>query len=187
MLSDSLGRGSLTCFPVIETLVSDVSSYITTNVVSITDGQLFLSLNLFLTGLRPAVDHGLSVSRIGSTAQWQGTCLVAGSLKLEIAQFAELQAFSLFSQGLGGKTLAQLASGAVMMVMIQQPTGAPLSLALQMFILHLHQYWQHSSNNDLPQLRSLKLCSGWSICLRLPLFAFFAVPTFLLGLAVLSL
>jgi len=90
-LSSSLGGGSLTAFPVIETLAGDVSAYITTNVVSITDGQIFLSLNLFLSGIKPAIDLGLSVSRVGSVAQWSGIKVVGTNYKLELAQFAELQ------------------------------------------------------------------------------------------------
>ena len=90
-LSVTLGGGSSTAFPVIETLAGDVSAYITTNVISITDGQLFLSTSLFLAGIKPAIDVGLSVTRVGSSAQWDGMKLISGSYKLDLAQFVELQ------------------------------------------------------------------------------------------------
>ena len=93
-LSYNLGGGSLTCFPVIETLAGDVSGYISTNVISITDGQIALSADLFLSGILPAIDVGLSVTRVGSIAQWYGMKYVAGFYKLELAQFVELQSFS---------------------------------------------------------------------------------------------
>merc|ERR1712014_446110 len=89
-LSAHLGDGSTTALPVIETLAGDVSAYITTNVISITDGQIFLSIDLFLSGIKPAVDIGLSVTRVGSAAQWDGMRLVSGSYKLQLAQFVEL-------------------------------------------------------------------------------------------------
>ena len=100
-LSVKLGGGSMTAFPVIETLAQDVSAYITTNVISITDGQIFLSSSLFLSGTKPAIDLGLSVSRVGSTAQWQRIKILGTNYKLELGQFRELQAFSLFVQDLG--------------------------------------------------------------------------------------
>jgi len=96
-LATTLGGGSSTAFPVIETLAGDVSAYITTNVISITDGQIFLSTALFLAAIKPAIDVGLSVTRVGSAAQWDGMKLVAGSYKLELAQFVELQSFSQFA------------------------------------------------------------------------------------------
>merc|ERR1711879_565090 len=95
-LSTNLGGGSSTAFPVIETLAGDVSAYITTNVISITDGQIFLSIDLFLAGIKPAIDPSLGGGRGGSAAQWAGMTLVAGSYKLQLAQYAELQAFSQF-------------------------------------------------------------------------------------------
>jgi F-type H+-transporting ATPase subunit alpha len=99
-LSANLGGGSLTAFPVVQTLASDVSAYITTNVISITDGQIFLSQDLFLSGIKPAIDVGLSVTRVGSAAQWDGMKLVAASYKLELAQYVELQSFSQFTASL---------------------------------------------------------------------------------------
>ena len=95
-LSVVLGGGSCSVFPVIETLASDVSAYITTNVISITDGQIFLSQDLFLGGIFPAIDVGLSVTRVGSIAQWEEMKLVGGFYKLQLAQFVELQSFSQF-------------------------------------------------------------------------------------------
>ena len=103
-----LGGDSVTAFLVIETLAENVSVYITTNVISITDGQIFLSIDLFLSGVKPAVDIGLYVTRVGSTSQWVGMTLVSGSSKLELAQFFELQAFAQFSTDLGANTKSKL-------------------------------------------------------------------------------
>lgn len=110
-LSANLGGGSSTAFPVIETLAGDVSAYITTNVISITDGQIFLSIDLFLAGIKPAIDVGLSVTRVGSIAQWDRMKLVAGFYKLELAQFIELQSFSQFVADLGKETKNRLTKG----------------------------------------------------------------------------
>jgi F-type H+-transporting ATPase subunit alpha len=120
-----LGGGSVTAFPVIETLAGDVSAYITTNVISITDGQIFLSIDLFLSGIKPAVDIGLSVTRVGSAAQWVGMTLVSGSSKLELAQFFELQAFAQFSSDLGADTKAKLERGKCIVKMLRQFCGKP--------------------------------------------------------------
>lgn len=110
-LSYNLGGGSLTCFPVIETLAGDVSGYISTNVISITDGQIALSADLFLSGILPAIDVGLSVTRVGSIAQWYGMKYVAGFYKLELAQFVELQSFSQFAADLGQESKNRLTKG----------------------------------------------------------------------------
>merc|ERR1712147_234836 len=110
-LSDALGGGSMTALPIIETQAGDVSAYIPTNVISITDGQIFLSGDLFNSGVRPAVNVGISVSRVGSAAQVKAMKQVAGKLKLELAQFAELEAFSQFASDLDAATQAQLARG----------------------------------------------------------------------------
>ena len=110
-LSAQLGGGSVSAFPVIETLAGDVSAYITTNVISITDGQIFLSQDLFLAGIKPAIDVGLSVTRVGSIAQWDSMKLVAGIYKLELAQFIEFQSFSQFVADLGKETAHRLAKG----------------------------------------------------------------------------
>lgn len=136
-LSTNLGGGSVTSFPVIETLAGDVSAYISTNVISITDGQIFLSADLFLSGIKPAIDVGLSVTRVGSAAQWDGMKLVASSYKLEIAQFVELQAFSQFASDLGEETKARLARGRRLVEMLKQFTGAPMSLMSQVGILSM--------------------------------------------------
>merc|ERR1712060_110896 len=124
-LNKSLGGGSNTSFPVVETLAGDVSAYITTNVISITDGQIFLSIDLFLSGIKPSIDVGLSVTRVGSAAQWSGMRLVSGSYKLELAQFVELEAFSQFSSDLGAETKARLARGKVLVEILKQSCGNP--------------------------------------------------------------
>ena len=110
-LSPELGEGSMTALPVIETQAGDVSAYIPTNVISITDGQIFLSSDLFNSGLRPAINAGISVSRVGSAAQIKAMKQVAGKVKLELAQFDELQAFSQFASDLDASTQKQLARG----------------------------------------------------------------------------
>merc|ERR1712113_487828 len=125
-LSTNLGGGSVTAFPVIETLAGDVSAYISTNVISITDGQIFLSIDLFLSGIKPAIDVGLSVTRVGSAAQWAGMRIVSGSYKLELAQFAELQSFSQFASDLGEETLSKINRGNRLVEMIKQFCGSPL-------------------------------------------------------------
>lgn len=135
LLASTLGGGSTTAFPVIETLGGDVSSYITTNVISITDGQVFLSIDLFLSGIKPAVDVGLSVTRVGSTAQWNGMKLVGGQYKLELSQFIELQSFSQFAADLGTETKARLSRGLQLVELLKQFTGASLPLGKQLGIL----------------------------------------------------
>lgn len=136
-LSISMGGGSITSFPVIETLAGDVSAYITTNVISITDGQIFLAVDLFLSGIKPAIDVGLSVTRVGSSAQWEGMKMVAGSYKLELAQFVELQSFSQFSADLGPETKSRLSRGKRLVEMLKQSCGSPMSLSHQIGILSL--------------------------------------------------
>jgi F-type H+-transporting ATPase subunit alpha len=136
-LSTNLGGGSVTCFPVIETLAADVSAYITTNVISITDGQIFLSTDLFLSGIKPSIDVGLSVTRVGSSAQWNGMKLVAGSYKLELAQFVELQAFSQFASDLGAETKQKLDRGKRLVNILVQPCGDPIRLSSQLMILSI--------------------------------------------------
>jgi len=136
-LSSNLGGGSSTAFPVIETLAGDVSAYITTNVISITDGQIFLSIDLFHAGIKPAIDVGLSVTRVGSAAQWDGMKLVAGSYKLELAQFVELQSFSQFAADLGEETKNRLARGRRFVKLLNQPSGSPMNLMTQVGILSL--------------------------------------------------
>jgi F-type H+-transporting ATPase subunit alpha len=135
-LSDSLGGGSMTALPIIETQAGDVSAYIPTNVISITDGQIFLSGDLFNSGIRPAVNVGISVSRVGSAAQVKAMKQVAGKLKLELAQFAELEAFAQFASDLDKATQNQLARGQRLRELMKQPQGSPLSVAEQVAIIY---------------------------------------------------
>ena len=127
-LNDKLGSGSMTALPVVETQEGDVSAYIPTNVISITDGQIFLSANIFNAGIRPAINVGISVSRVGSAAQPKAMKQVAGKLKLELAQFAELEAFSQFASDLDQATQNQLARGQRLRELLKQPQSSPLSL-----------------------------------------------------------
>lgn len=127
-LSNALGEGSMTALPIVETQEGDVSAYIPTNVISITDGQIFLSAGLFNSGLRPAINVGISVSRVGSAAQPKAMKQVAGKLKLELAQFAELEAFSQFASDLDQATQNQLARGARLREILKQAQSSPLSL-----------------------------------------------------------
>ncbi|NJO20902.1 MAG: F0F1 ATP synthase subunit alpha, partial [Spirulinaceae cyanobacterium RM2_2_10] len=130
-LNDELGAGSMTALPIIETQAGDVSAYIPTNVISITDGQIFLSSDLFNAGFRPAINAGISVSRVGSAAQIKAMKQVAGKLKLELAQFAELEAFSQFASDLDPATQAQLARGQRLRELLKQPQYSPLSVVEQ--------------------------------------------------------
>ena len=140
-LPDSLkgivkGGGSLTALPIIETQAGDVSAYIPTNVISITDGQIFLSNDLFNSGIRPAINVGISVSRVGSAAQTKAMKTVAGKLKLELAQFAELEAFSQFASDLDEATQKQLARGTRLREVLKQPQNSPLSVAQQVALIY---------------------------------------------------
>jgi F-type H+/Na+-transporting ATPase subunit alpha len=135
-LSTELGEGSMTALPIIETQGSDVSAYIPTNVISITDGQIFLSSNLFNSGLRPAVNAGISVSRVGSAAQTKAMKKVAGKLKLELAQFDDLQAFAQFASDLDKATQDQLARGARLREILKQPQYSPLSVPEQVAVVY---------------------------------------------------
>lgn len=130
-LSDQLGGGSMTALPIVETQEGDVSAYIPTNVISITDGQIFLSADIFNAGIRPAINVGISVSRVGSAAQPKAMKKVAGKLKLELAQFAELEAFSQFASDLDQATQNQLARGQRLRELLKQPQASPLSVAEQ--------------------------------------------------------
>nr|YP_009184938.1 CF1 alpha subunit of ATP synthase [Hafniomonas laevis]ALO63021.1 CF1 alpha subunit of ATP synthase [Hafniomonas laevis] len=127
-LNNELGEGSMTALPVVETQEGDVSAYIPTNVISITDGQIFLAADLFNSGLRPAINVGISVSRVGSAAQVKAMKQVAGKLKLELAQFAELAAFSQFASDLDQATQNQLARGQRLTEILKQAQNAPLSV-----------------------------------------------------------
>jgi F-type H+-transporting ATPase subunit alpha len=135
-LSDALGGGSITALPIVETQAGDVSAYIPTNVISITDGQIFLSSDLFNSGLRPAINVGISVSRVGSAAQPKAIKQVAGKLKLELAQFAELEAFSQFASDLDVATQKQLARGERLRELLKQPQNSPLSTEDQVAIIY---------------------------------------------------
>jgi F-type H+-transporting ATPase subunit alpha len=135
-LGDALGGGSMTALPIIETEAGDVSAYIPTNVISITDGQVFLSNDLFNSGIKPAIDVGISVSRVGSAAQIKAMKQVAGKLKLELAQFAELEAFSQFASDLDKATLAQLARGQRLRELLKQPVNTPKSVEEQVALIY---------------------------------------------------
>ena len=134
-LNQKLGGGSMTALPIIETEAGDVSAYIPTNVISITDGQIFLSKDLFNSGIKPAIDVGISVSRVGSAAQIKAMKQVAGKLKLELAQFAELETFSQFSSDLDAATLQQLARGQRLRELLKQPQSSPKSVEEQVALI----------------------------------------------------
>jgi F-type H+-transporting ATPase subunit alpha len=134
-MSDELGAGSLTALPIIETQAGDVSAYIPTNVISITDGQIYLEPGLFFAGVRPAINVGLSVSRVGGAAQVKAMKQVAGTLRLDMAQFRELEAFAAFGSDLDAATQAQLTRGQRLVEILRQPQYKPLSLEKQVTIL----------------------------------------------------
>lgn len=135
-MNDNLGGGSLTALPVIETQAGDVSAYIPTNVISITDGQIFLETDLFYSGIRPAVNVGLSVSRVGGNAQIKAMKQVAGSLRLDLAQYRELAAFAQFGSDLDKATQQQLARGSRLVELLKQPQYNPLSVAKQIVSIY---------------------------------------------------
>jgi len=135
-LSDALGEGSMTALPIVETQGGDVSAYIPTNVISITDGQVFLSADIFNSGIRPAINVGISVSRVGSAAQIKAMKQVAGTLKLELAQFAELEAFSQFASDLDQATQNQLARGVRLRELLKQSQSAPLPVEEQVATIY---------------------------------------------------
>ena len=135
-LSDALGGGSLTALPIIETQEGDVAAYIPTNVISITDGQIYLENNLFNSGIRPAIDVGLSVSRVGGNAQIRAMKKVAGTLRLDLAQFRELEAFAKFGSDLDKATLAQLTRGERMVEILKQNQYVPMDVEHQIAIIY---------------------------------------------------
>lgn len=135
-LSDDLGAGSLTALPIIETQAGDVSAYIPTNVISITDGQIFLESDLFNSGIRPAINVGLSVSRVGGAAQIKATKQVAGTLRLDLAQYRELQAFAQFASDLDELSRNQLERGQRMVEVLKQPPYSPLPVEKQVVIIY---------------------------------------------------
>lgn len=135
-LSDKLGAGSMTALPIIETQAGDVSAYIPTNVISITDGQIFLETDLFNAGVRPAVNAGISVSRVGGAAQTKAMKMVAGKLRLDLAQFREMEAFAQFASDLDAATQQQIKRGQRLMEVLKQPQYSPLSVAKQVSIIY---------------------------------------------------
>nr|YP_009032752.1 ATPase alpha subunit [Euglenaformis proxima]AGL12018.1 ATPase alpha subunit [Euglenaformis proxima] len=135
-LSNELGEGSMTALPIVETQAGDVSAYIPTNVISITDGQVFLSADIFNSGIRPAINVGISVSRVGSAAQIKAMKQVAGKLKLELAQFAELEAFSQFASDLDQATQNQLARGSRLRELLKQSQASPLVVSDQVATIY---------------------------------------------------
>jgi F-type H+-transporting ATPase subunit alpha len=135
-MNDAHGAGSLTALPVIETQANDVSAYIPTNVISITDGQIFLETELFYRGIRPAVNVGLSVSRVGSAAQIKAMKQVAGSIKLELAQYREMAAFSQFASDLDASTQRLLARGSRLTELLKQPQYKPFAVEEQVAVIY---------------------------------------------------
>lgn len=135
-LNDDLGAGSITAFPVIETQAGDISAYIPTNVISITDGQIFLETDLFHSGVRPAINAGLSVSRVGGSAQVPAMKSVAGTLRLELAQYRELAAFAQFGSDLDAATQKTLARGARLVELLKQPQYEPLSVGVEVITIY---------------------------------------------------
>ena len=135
-MNDDLGGGSLTALPTIETQAGDVSAYIPTNVISITDGQIFLETDLFYSGIRPAVNVGLSVSRVGSAAQIKAMKQVAGSIKLELAQYREMAAFAQFASDLDAATQRLLARGERLTELLKQPQYRPLPVEEQVVAIY---------------------------------------------------
>ena len=155
-LSDELGGGSITALPIIETQDGDVSAYIPTNVISITDGQIFLESNLFFEGQRPAVNVGLSVSRVGGAAQTKAMKKSAGSLRIDLAQYREMAVFTQFSSDLDESTKTQLTQGAILMELLKQPLGRPLSLGEQVvtLVLALHKEFLDVDKKEVKSLQN---------------------------------
>jgi len=135
-LNDELGGGSLTALPIIETQAGDVSAYIPTNVISITDGQIFLETDLFNSGIRPAINVGLSVSRVGGSAQVKAMKSVAGSLKLSLAQYREMEAFAQFGSDLDQATQEQIANGQRQVEILKQEQYSPMSMEEQVLSIY---------------------------------------------------
>jgi F-type H+-transporting ATPase subunit alpha len=155
-LSKELGGGSLTALPIIETQAGDVSAYIPTNVISITDGQIFLETDLFYAGVRPAINAGISVSRVGGAAQTKAMKLVAGKLRLDLAQFRELEAFAQFASDLDKATQDQIRRGQKLIEVLKQPQYQPLTLAQQVSIIYAANkgVLDNVENKDIPKFKS---------------------------------
>ena len=158
-MGDDHGAGSLTSLPVIETQAGDVSAYIPTNVISITDGQIFLETELFFKGIRPAVNVGLSVSRVGSAAQIKAMKQVSGSIKLDLAQFREMEAFSQFASDLDQSTKDLLERGRRLTEILKQPQYKPLRVEQQVLIIFagVKGYLDKISVNDVTKFESFLL------------------------------
>ena len=152
-LSDELGGGSMTALPIIETLEGEVSAYIPTNVISITDGQIYLEPSLFFAGVRPAINVGISVSRVGGNAQTKAMKKVAGSLRLDLAAFRELEAFAQMGTELDKATQSQLDRGKRMIELLKQPQYAPLHFADQVISLYAgtRGYFDHIAVNKVAE------------------------------------
>jgi F-type H+-transporting ATPase subunit alpha len=148
--------GSLTALPIIETLLGDVSSYVPTNVISITDGQIYLESNLFNAGIRPAVNVGISVSRVGGDAQTKAMKQVAGRLRLDMAAYRELAAFALMSSDLDKATRQQLGRGQRMQEILKQPQYSPMSLESQVIVIF-------AGTNGYADLVSLERMAKWQV------------------------
>ena len=155
-LNKDNGGGSLTSLPIIETQAGDVSAYIPTNVISITDGQIYLETDLFYQGIRPAISVGLSVSRVGSAAQTKATKKVAGRIKLDLAQFRELAAFAQFGSDLDQKTQAQLERGKRIVELFKQQQYQPLLMEIQVSVLFAMQnnYFDDVAVEDLKKFQT---------------------------------
>jgi F-type H+-transporting ATPase subunit alpha len=151
-LSDALGGGALTALPVVETMANDVSAYIATNVISITDGQIFLESELFNQGIRPAINVGLSVSRVGSAAQFKAMKQISGTLKLELAQYREVMEFAKFGANLDAITKQQLHRGARLVETLKQGQFTPLEVSLQVAYI----YWGISGYLDTKDVTYIK-------------------------------
>jgi F-type H+-transporting ATPase subunit alpha len=161
-LNDELGGGSLTALPIIETQAGDVSAYIPTNVISITDGQIFLESDLFFSGVRPAINVGISVSRVGGNAQTKAMKKVAGSLRLDLAQYRELAAFAQFGSDLDDATIRQLTRGQKMVEILKQNQYVPMPMAHQVVIIWagVNGYLDRLPNSEIADFETsfLKLC-----------------------------
>jgi F-type H+-transporting ATPase subunit alpha len=158
-MNEDHGAGSLTALPVIETQGNDVSAFIPTNVISITDGQIFLETNLFNKGIRPAINVGLSVSRVGSSAQTKAMKKVAGSVKLELAQYREMEAFSQFASDLDAATQKLLARGARLTELLKQPQYQPLKVSEQVVSIYAgtHGYLDKIPTGDVTKYEAKML------------------------------
>ena len=165
-MSDENGGGSLTALPIIETQAGDVAAYIPTNVISITDGQIFLVTDLFFQGQRPAVDVGISVSRVGGSAQTKAMKQVAGSLRLDLAAYRELQAFTQFGSDLDKATQQQLNRGAHMTELLKQGRYVPMPFEEQSIAIYSGS---HGYLDDITgcRCRSLPRANCWTTCVLL--------------------